>query len=97
MIVVGSKIMILKIHFGLSVFLAIHSMNMMHMCHVEMKCINEGNMPSDFVGVFSGNYSAWCVSAVISSIMALIGYLAILRNHNHSVHSTNKHARDRCA
>ena len=70
--------MILKILFGLAAFMAIHSLTMMHMCHVVMKCENSDEMPLECAEMLSGNYSAWCVATVIAFAIVLISFLLII-------------------
>ena len=70
--------MILKILFGLAAFMAIHSLTMMHMCHVVMKCENSDEMPLECVEMLSGSYYAWCISVVIASAMGLMSFLLII-------------------
>ena len=78
MIVARSKIMLLKILLGLASFMAIHSLTMMHMCHVGLTCDNSSEMTSECLEMISSNYSAWCVSAAIAFAMVLISFLSMI-------------------
>ena len=78
MIVARSRVMILKILLGLASFMAIHSLTMMHMCHVGLKCDNSSEMTSECLEMISSNYSAWCVSAALAFAMVLICCLSMI-------------------
>ena len=78
MIVARSRVMLLKILLGLASFMAIHSLTMMHMCHVGLKCDNSSEMMSECLEMISSNYSAWCVSAALAFAMVLICCLSMI-------------------
>lgn len=78
MIVVRSRVMILKILFGLASFMAIHSLTMMHMCHVGLKCDNSSETASKCLEMISSNYSAWCVSAALAFAMVLLCFFSMI-------------------
>ena len=78
MIVARSSVMTLKILLGLAAFMTIHSLTMVHMCHVGLKCDNSSEMASECIGMISSNYSAWCVSAALAFTMVLICWLSMI-------------------
>lgn len=43
--------MTLKILLGLAAFMTIHSLTMVYMCHVGLKCDNSSEMASECIGM----------------------------------------------
>lgn len=78
--------MILKILLGLASFMAIHSLTMMHMCHVGLKCDNSSEMTSECLEMIYARYRRrqrihryHLIGYAVSSALILIAMLILWR------------------